>query len=1853
MDYEMLKLCTKFLDHAFSLPAIEKLVEKYVTKDEDKIHVQIYARMYYAQSVAVHYNQGYDAKDLYTGFLVKMRNTTLEHRLALYSQGKYTVEQIRRYNRDAFADWFSLELQTNEEINESSYAAPGGGNAQTSNEIEEVCAEFAQVQMGQGITDFITYVPSVIARFAHKTCAGTFTFIMSCFKEAFEKCFGSAFSKLSVMLGWVKDLFDVIEKWIERANESALGLFVDVSEMVSWGMGLTTLTCLVAILERFLLAAGILTNPIGAPTLFLTGAIGIACGAHIFKEFSAGMAFSLTGFVSTCCTTLMEELGCKVTDDIEKEKYQQRQEGQFSIGSVLEKVANSVSTWGDASVVEVGKTFGAITQIKNGIVSMKDMVLFVFGKIGDLVHKYLGFDSMVLADLSVILGQNLVVWLEECDAMVSYMVDFKTGSRDALDRLAQLITKGTEMRNGVVASSHRGSMQVLSLINKALDKLKELRTAAIMTGSNRTRKCPFFVFVTGEAGKGKTSLAQKLTTTWLRTEGLERSEWYSRNGQDCFWSGYHRQAAVSYDDFGAVSGKNSGGISNECEIIGVVSRNPLALTMASIEEKGMHFDSSFIVASSNFKAANADSGVHDAEAYERRRHIMIQVELKEGVPYNYDDFTANQRYVLLNSRSPFNRLRTFDNFSELWSFVYTKYTDHMEEEKRFLQSLDVEETSKKDVVASLFGLCTLFNAQAPAKVLSMVQERYPKYLFLFYWRNNFYLLGPDEELKIVKNDLSLNEREIEYMEAESLKVVVRLQDLSKAHPLVNPLAVHYITSFIKYQWVGENLEPSKTCDDDFIRKQIKRLPRWQRAYLHVMGETFKGEQKHGWFVTQLGILKKEMRYLYLKEFKEWPMVLKLAVGTFMALLLGGSAYCLIQSLWNMGTGPAFMAGAAMMVRTGDSTDGHKQMGDYTFRNVRVQPRRWEGQSMCYGDSQQWLTEQCSAVLSVAGVSMQVCILPGRTIAGVAHALRIIPEGAMVQIEIGASRKYWICWEVKKLKFHENNEIATYTTNMLPLAPESLKERIVYDVETLPDKFNAMFFSLVYNAETKIMEPKLGYVVANVCKQKLTVVKGEYSRIVSKFLDYKANTVKGDCGSLVMAEIKGKFCLVGLHVAGTGTHGSACFIPFVEHVNVQEGQDDFELRYEAWAEPTLYGSGCAAVGVLKPDSRVRTTTKSSLKQTPTEWHLDTPCDKMPAILGKNDERLSGTVHADFDVFKKGMSKYAQEAGPFESDILCTVAAEIVEEWQDAQEDFTFEEVSTEVALNGLENVEYFDSIALQTSEGYPYVLDRQPGEKGKYRYISGDAGSMEICDERITKDMHSIEETSKKEVPQLVCIECPKDERLPIRKVLIDPKTRLFSVLPMSYNLVVRKKFLNFVRFIMLKRKIFPCQVGVNPYSREWGSIADRLLAKGSRILCCDYSRFDGFLPKVVMRKISDMINTLCGGSEELCTSRENLLMACCSRYAICDKLVYKVENGIPSGFPLTVIINSLLNEILIRYAYHKCFEDNPLIGNSFGKFVTLVTYGDDNLISVSEAISSKFNGEFLKTFMASVGITITDGVDKTLPTLTFRSVSECDFLKRSFVQEKDGTWKGPMNKESLWAQLHYVKCNNLEMVEAYTNNLNSVLRELFLHSKQETMALRNKALRELNWLRREDLLTLAQIEAFYQEQKGATRDFITSVNKLENLEFMAPLAAGELPVKTVKMLPNVYLACEHQNKEDLSKYFVISIGTNRKLSEAEGMVITYQYGKGRGGLPTSEFIRSNLLRTNSAINLKLKRAFDGEKPLLFISKDSTVVAMVIATMFLFSRKLITKVESNVCLSKAMNICKSLSFLTKEQEEMFI
>ena len=101
----------------------------------------------------------------------------------------------------------------------------------------------------------------------------------------------------------------------------------------------------------------------------------------------------------------------------------------------------------------------------------------------------------------------------------------------------------------------------------------------------------------------------------------------------------------------------------------------------------------------------------------------------------------------------------------------------------------------------------------------------------------------------------------------------------------------------------------------------------------------------------------------------------------------------------------------------------------------------------------------------------------------------------------------------------------------------------------------------------------------------------------------------------------------------------------------------------------------------------------------------------------------------------------------------------------------------------------------------------------------------------------------------------------------------------------------------------------------------------------------------------------------------------------------------PSGHPLTVIINCIVNSLYMRYAYSKLNPDGEMCSD-FQNKVHLLTYGDDNILNVCPTIPW-FNHTSIQAAIAKIGVEYTMA-DKEAESLPYIHINECSFLKRSW-----------------------------------------------------------------------------------------------------------------------------------------------------------------------------------------------------------------------------------------------------------------
>uniref|UniRef100_A0AAT9J7T9 RNA1 polyprotein n=1 Tax=Reaumuria songarica fabavirus TaxID=3115798 RepID=A0AAT9J7T9_9SECO len=1647
-------------------------------------------------------------------------------------------------------------------------------------------------------------------------------------EEAFKIALGRYYAALCKAASWVKDIWTTMRTWCDNLVKEHIAWMNSFKECLSLGMAVVGVAAVLTLLEKFMIAGGIIAGPLDLTSTFLLcflGYLGYQEGGSFFQS-TGKMVVELLNACKSTVRSLSTLFGATGT------------EGQ-SADDILETFAMNI---GNFDLVKTGRHFNAITQIASGIKNVWQCVQHICGYLWSVLDKCFGIQSRALADLSVMLGYDVQGWLRRCDAACEFLVLHNSAPQDILRTLRVLRSNGQNIRCALMKRDVRGSAAALATINKALERLESLLNNAIMAGSGGPRNEPLWVYVHGAPGVGKSTLTNVLVSHYLKSKELDFTDAYPRNTLDKFWSNYRRQTVVTYDDLGALSSNDN---CEEAELLKLVSRDAHPLNLAGVDEKGIYFDSSLIVSSSNFISANPKANIHDKVAYDRRRGLLVEVVFKNpDQRKDPDDTLGHQRYIVKEPVEPYRQIHSFDNFLDFYAYFLDVVAQHEEVQEKISKSADIPE---KTISNSLSMLAGAFAGVVPGTIQSACVKRHPGYQFLVYSDDAMYFInarGRSNDIIVDRNFEDIDSEDIDKARKDAQLTAMRYCQTLREMPLLDPMTAHFLVELVSKAVYDKDLKvvKSRIAKDISLLDVAESLPDWQRVLVRVMSEATTRDGK-GWFSRLYDDLVSDFQRSHLLEIRTWPWIVKLSVGMMAFLIFGKGILYAISKLGNFGYGAGFSMAAVRVFCFGQSDDEERRKtSEYRHRNIPVRTRHWSsGQN--FGVSYEWLMKHCLAYLRCGQREGQVVVLPGRRLVGVIHFLSKLPDGAMVEISMD-EQVYHICWHKSRFKELADSELGVYQHEMIRETAKSLNDRISYGVEHLPDSFQAMFCSCKRDELSGDYVPEVANLVVKKRNAALHIYAGNYQRLVPISLEYEGATVNKDCGSLIVANINGVDKLVGIHVAGIGNRGQACFIP--SELQISYGQN-FEINdVDVFPFEEQVGNGLSMVGLLKKEKSFHTVQKTAYKQTPDSWHLKTPCEKVPAILEKGDVRLRGTEHEGYDPYRNGLLKYVQEAGPFDDGILEEVCDGILETWYDAGSTFDLGEVSLEDTINGVEGVEYFDPLVMNTSEGYPHVLSRE-GTKGKSRFFSYDQGKL-VPTPYLEGCIEKLESEAAERVPELVGIEHAKDEKLPRRKIFEKPKTRLFTVVPMEFNIVLRKKFLRFVRFIMMRRDVLPCQVGINPYSREWNRLAVSLLEKGDDILCCDYSSFDGLLGKHVMCHIARIINKFCGGDTRLCEQRKNLLLSCCSRYGISAGKVWRIENGIPSGVALTVILNSIFNEVIIKYIYRVAVKDK-LLGASFDRYIKMVTYGDDNLISVSPTIHELFNGSIVKEGAHALGITITDGCDKTLPAIEFRSLTSCDFLKRSF-RKIDGLWQGPMDMDSLWSQLHWVKTTHLEMAEAYLVNLESVLRELFLHDEGLVRLYRRRAL-SLGWITAENVPTIEQIRAFYDQQLNGYGVDGFGYDNLITPTQLGPLVHGKAkemgPFEVGNFVATITTIYNYQDGD-----FVITLGRVANRFGNDGMVVAWDVGSGRGDLPNTGWLRCNYLRENAEIIKKIKTASCNYKRIVFLGKNSVVFPAIFLVLYLKVTDSISVEKTNLALTKAIEVTKSLGYLVNDFPELF-
>lgn len=343
------------------------------------------------------------------------------------------------------------------------------------------------------------------------------------------------------------------------------------------------------------------------------------------------------------------------------------------------------------------------------------------------------------------------------------------------------------------------------------------------------------------------------------------------------------------------------------------------------------------------------------------------------------------------------------------------------------------------------------------------------------------------------------------------------------------------------------------------------------------------------------------------------------------------------------------------------------------------------------------------------------------------------------------------------------------------------------------------------------------------------------------------------------------------------------------------------------------------------------------------------------------------------------------------------------------------IDEETNLYGADNNNFISHMKFDTGAGFPHnkpkydVLDRVAHPK----FPDGTCALPAKMRLKIEK----MEKTASEGVRMNVVFNSSlKDE--PISQTKLEAgKIRVFQAISVEGLFLLRKYFLSIIALFQTWNFASEAAIGMDATGPDWDDLHDHIFVDGWRVFCGDYSNYDQRMSSSIMFVawgVLIRISKLSGNYGKVAIKIMWVLATeCC--YCLVNFFgdLICLNGSNPSGHGLTVVINSICNSIYIRVAWFDIFGNL----DDFCDHVRIMTYGDDNIISVHPKYQEQFNQVTVTVALAKYGIVYTDAQKTGNEAKPFCEPDEISFLKRSWVLSPHGFWLAPLEKASIHKML--------------------------------------------------------------------------------------------------------------------------------------------------------------------------------------------------------------------------------------------
>ncbi|APG77448.1 hypothetical protein [Hubei tetragnatha maxillosa virus 3] len=572
--------------------------------------------------------------------------------------------------------------------------------------------------------------------------------------------------------------------------------------------------------------------------------------------------------------------------------------------------------------------------------------------------------------------------------------------------------------------------------------------------------------------------------------------------------------------------------------------------------------------------------------------------------------------------------------------------------------------------------------------------------------------------------------------------------------------------------------------------------------------------------------------------------------------------------------------------------------------------------------------------------------------------------------------------------------------------------------------------------------------------------------VAGLWEYRSVASPGACGSvLVTMDEKVEGQILGFHCAGNGTYGYSQIVTreMIEpYVTTKLGTPTPECTKQ-FGRVIPHGH-FGRVGQLPKGQGVRQSDKTEIIPTAIQGAVSPPVTQ-PAILSSRDPRYKGSDN----IMTKGIAKYGKPAVPFDPRHIAMVEESFnaeIEQWEVPRKAQVLNMLET---LQGIELLDGFDRLPMNTSPGWPYTLTRPRTELGK-AYLF-DAEKTRIENKELEKKWSARLAMAKLgERVESVWTCCLKDERRPLAKIEAG-STRLFVIPPVDFSLLMRMYTLDFSVAFKVNRHTSFTKVGIDTQSLEWTKLYNYLAECSEYVVAGDFERFDGALPPEMTHQFFKHCNYYYR-RHGTCTEEDERVRGVLADESVhtvmlANEDVFVTHVGNKSGNPNTVNINSVANYYYMAISYLGLAEryspENATM-DKFRKNVRIAIYGDDNVLAIKREILEWYNQLTIADFLKGYGIVYTN---ETKTGLTkYKKLDEASFLKCSFANhESIAKVKVPLMTEATILELLNWTRKAPDQDELLESNINDALRFAYFYGSKYFNALRGKvvaALKERN-----------------------------------------------------------------------------------------------------------------------------------------------------------------------------------------------